>query len=108
MYAYALMLLVTLLAFVQLPQPSISKDAISVHQVHRGTMPLREIASGTITSTAPPQATVTLPLKSRDALQLGQAASIQIKPPMVIHGKVARIEKDSSSETITAEIELTE
>ena len=44
MYAHALMLLVTLLAVVQLPQPSISKDAISIHQVHRGTMPLGEIA----------------------------------------------------------------
>jgi hypothetical protein len=40
------------LGFAQEPDAVISKDAISVHRVERGTMTLRESAAGTITSLA--------------------------------------------------------
>jgi len=108
MHYKILMLSASLLTFAQVSEPTFSRDAISVHQVRRGTMPLREMASGFITSIDPPTATVSLPLKSRDALRTGQTASIQIKPPKVIYGRLARIEKDSSNEMITAEIEFSE
>jgi len=71
-------------------------------------MPLRERASGSISSTDPPKATLSLPLRNVDIIRAGQSASIQIKPPKVIAGKVARIEKSDSSAALTAEIELDE
>lgn len=97
-----------LLPIVQVPEPAISKDSISVHEVRRGTMPLREMASGSISSTDPPKATVSLPLKNVGAIRTGQSASIQIKPRKVIPGKLVRIVKSDSDTAITAEIELDE
>ena len=108
MTSQMLMLFAALLAFGQVSEPAVSKNDISIHAVRRGTMPLREIAGGSITSTDPPRATVWLELKSQGAVRTGQTASIQIKPPRVIPGTLARIKKGGSSETVIAEIELAE
>jgi hypothetical protein len=47
------------LGFAQSSAPTIKKEMISVHEVHRGTMPLSISASGFITSVSPPRVTVT-------------------------------------------------
>ena len=103
-----LTLFAVLLPVVQVPEPTISKDSISVHQAKRGTMPLREMVSGSISSTDPPKATISLPLKTVNSIRTGQTASIQLKPRKVIRGKLAHIVKSDSSAAITAEIELDE
>jgi hypothetical protein len=108
MHFLILMLAFALLTFGQISEPTVPRDAISVHQVHRGTMPLREIASGSITSTDPPKAIVVLQLKSREVVRTGQSASMQIEPPKVISGKVTRIDRGGINEPSTAEIEFAE
>ncbi len=93
-------------ALAQQHEATISKDDISVHQVRRGTMPLREMATGSITSTDPAKATVSLLRDGARSLQVGQTASVQIKPPQVIPGKLASIGQSSSPGMFDAEIEL--
>ena len=64
------LLSVVLLATVgiaQQPEPTVSKDAISVHRVERGTMPLREAVTGSIASIAPARAAVALSPAQADA-----------------------------------------
>ena len=79
-------------------EPEVLKDSISVHQVRRGNMPLRQNFSGSITSLNPPTVTLTVP--ETGVLRVGQKASLQIKPPVILTGRVVRVS------SVTAEIEL--
>ena len=64
-------------------------------------MPLRENFSGSVTSLNPAIVSVTLP--GTIAVQVGQRATLQIKPPTILTGKVVRVEGN-----VKAEIELAE
>ena len=61
-------------------------------------MPLRQNLSGSVTSLNPPTVTLTLP--QTGVLRVGQKASLQIKPPVILTGRVAHVS------SATAEIEL--
>jgi HlyD family secretion protein len=98
--------LVVITAIAQQAEPTVSKDSLSVHRVERGAMPLREIAHGSISSIAPPRATVILSAEQRARVRIGQTSSIQIAPPAVLAGKLRRIDQSTSNGTITAELEL--
>ncbi len=100
----ALAVLSAAVAMGQEPDPVVSKDAISVHRVERGTMPLRETAAGTITSLAPARATVTLTAEQSALIRAGQSSSVQIVAPTVLHGKVVRVNRDTIRRTPTADI----
>ena len=104
MYSLFAFLVITTIA--QQPDPTVSKESLSVHRVERGAMPLREIADGSITSIAPPRATVIVSAQQRATLRTGQTCSIQIAPPAVLAGKVGRISQSASNGAITAELEL--
>ena len=83
----------------------VSKDTISVHTVERGNMPLRERASGSITSLDPPRVVLRLAGENAERCEVGQKAMVQVDPPKVITGKVV---KDSQvpNESGRCEIEL--
>jgi HlyD family secretion protein len=104
--ALASSLVAASLGLAQTSEPAISKDNISVHEVRRGAMPLDEMAAGVISATDPPRAVVTVSRKNEDGLRPGAPASIQIKPPNVIRGKIGRITNSDSGDAIKAEIEL--
>jgi HlyD family secretion protein len=84
----------------------VSKDAISVHRVERGTMTLREMATGTITSLAPARAIVRLTPAQSAVVQAGQTCSIQVVAPTVIRGRVVRVRRDTALGVTTAELEI--
>jgi multidrug efflux pump subunit AcrA (membrane-fusion protein) len=103
---YSVFASVVITAIAQQPEPTIAKDSLSVHRVERGVMPLREMAEGSISSIAPPRATVIVSAQQQARLRIGQTSSIQIAPPAVLAGKVRRINQSASNGTITAELEL--
>jgi hypothetical protein len=105
MRAVALGLFLANLAMAQEPEVVVSKDSISIHRVERGSMPLREITTGTITSTAPARATVRLTSDQSASVRVGQPASVQVVAPAVVHGTVIRVGRDSLGE-ITADIQI--
>jgi hypothetical protein len=99
---------VTGVTAAQQPEPAISRDVISVHEVRRGTMPLREIATGSITSIDPAAATISTrrPVPA-GALRTGQTFSVQIVigAPQTISGTIRHVVQKGSG-TITADIAL--
>jgi multidrug efflux pump subunit AcrA (membrane-fusion protein) len=101
---------VAAVTFAQQAEPAISKDAISVHAIRRGTMPLREIATGSITSIDPAAASIsTLQPTPAGALRTGQTFSVQIviRAPQLISGTIGRVVQNGSG-TITADIAFRE
>jgi len=74
-------------------EPHTARGNVSIHTVERGTMPLRLMADGEIVSLTPPQALVTVRADARPSPQVGQKASIQIKPPTVLTGKVVALDR---------------
>jgi HlyD family secretion protein len=89
-------------------EPAVSKDTIAVHEVHRGDMPLRAIASGTVSSVDPGKAVVSVPHEEVGAVRTGETASIQITPPGILRGKVGHVDLRGAGENATAEIDLTD
>jgi hypothetical protein len=104
--ATAVLVLSAHLAGAQDSEAVVSKDAISVHRVERGTLTLRASARGTISSVAPARATVRLPLEQGAAIQVGQTCSVQVRAPAVLRGQVAQVERDTLRRVTTAELEL--
>jgi hypothetical protein len=97
---------VVITAIDQQPEPTVSKDSLSVHRVERGDMPLREVADGSISSIAPPRATVIVSAQQQARLRIGQTCTIQIAPPAVLAGRVGRIKQSASKRSATVELEL--
>jgi len=85
----------------QSSEPEVLKATMSVHEIRRGNMPLRQNFAGSVLSLNPPTASLALP-PGTDALRVGQKASLQIKPPTILTGRVARVG------STTAEVELSE
>jgi hypothetical protein len=89
-------------------EPEVLQNSVSIHRVRRGSMPLRRMAAGSISSLNPAKASVTLLTLSDDGVKVGQAASIQLRPSQVIFGRVARVDESAAGEGITAELEFPE
>ena len=89
-------------------EPEIAKDDISIHQVQRGTMPLRLMGDGEIVSLTPPQALVRVSAPTAPPPQIGQKASIQVKPPGVLAGKVVGVDQAVERGFTEVKIELGE
>jgi hypothetical protein len=85
----------------------VSKDTILVHTVERGNMPLRERASGSITSLDPPRVVPRLTGENAARCEVGQKAMVQVDPPKVITGKVVK-DSQAQNESGRCEIELTD
>lgn len=96
------------LGFAQSSEPTIKKEAISVHEVRRGAMPLSISASAFVTSVDPPRATVTVEQQEAASVRAGQGCSVQVSPPKVLRGKITRVDHGNPAGTVTAEIELSE
>ena len=106
MQAVVWVVLIATIGSIQQTEPTVSKDAVSVHRVERGTMALREAVTGSIASIAPARATVTLSQPQSEVVRPGQRCSIQILPPAVL-GKVLRV-VPGPGESATAEIGIVE
>jgi hypothetical protein len=87
-------------------EPEIARDNLSIHTVQRGNMPLRLMADGEIVSLKPSQALVTVRADARPSPQVGQNASIQIKPPNVLMGKVLALDQAGPGNFRNVKIEL--
>jgi HlyD family secretion protein len=85
---------------------AISKDGISVHRVERGTMTLREVASGTITALTPARASVRLSVAQSATVRAGQACTVQVIAPTVLRCTVARVARDPMKGDNVAELAL--
>jgi hypothetical protein len=106
--AIAVLFLSPHVGFAQEPDAVVSRDAISIHRVERGTMILREIATGLVSSLAPARATVLLTPEQGAVIRVGQACSGQIIAPAVIHGRVTQVRWDTLRRVTTAELEFRE
>jgi HlyD family secretion protein len=71
----------------------IDKSNISVHRVRHGDMPIRLMPSGEIISLSPPEVAVTVPSGTTPSPQVGQQASVQVKPPDVMIGSVVDMDR---------------
>lgn len=89
-------------------EPEIAKDDISIHEVQRGTMPLRLMGDGEIVSLTPPQALIRVSAPAAHPPQIGQKASIQVKPPAVLAGRVVDVDRALESGFMKVKIELNE
>jgi HlyD family secretion protein len=96
-------------AVAQQAEPSVAKDSLSIHKIERGTMPLREMAAGSIASVDPAVATITTdrPIPPA-ALKSGQPFNVQlaVRPPQMLGGIIGKVIRHSDS-TTTAEVALT-
>jgi len=89
-------------------EPEIAKDDISVHEVQRGTMPVRLMGEGMIVGLTPPVALVTVSASVAPPPKIGQRASVQIEPPAVLAGKVIDVNRVGESGFTNVKIELGE
>jgi hypothetical protein len=89
-------------------EPEIARDNISIHEVQRGNMPLRLMGDGEIVSITPPQALVRVSASATPPPQIGQKASIQIKPPAVLAGRLVDVDRAGGSGFTKVKIELGE
>jgi hypothetical protein len=87
-------------------EPEIARNNISIHTVQGGNMPLRLMADGEIVSLTPPQALVTVRAGPMPSPRIGQKASIQIKPPNVLLGKVVALDRAGPGNFRKVKIEL--
>jgi hypothetical protein len=74
-------------------EPEIDKNNISIHPVRRGNMPIRLMPSGEIVSMTPPEVLLMVPSGTDPSPQVGQPASVQIKPPEVMIGSIVGIDR---------------
>jgi len=89
-------------------EPEIAKDDISIHEVQRGTMLLRLMGEGEIVSLQPPQALVKVSAPTAHSAKIGQKASVQIKPPAVLAGRVVDVDRTVEDGFTKVKIELDE
>jgi hypothetical protein len=84
----------------------IDKNSVSVHRVRRGDMPIRLMPSGEITSLSPPEVSVTVPNDTTPSPQVGQRASVQIKPPDVMIGFIVDMDRATLLDSFKLKIRL--
>ena len=87
-------------------EPAVSKEALSIHTVERGNMPLFERATGSLTSLQPPRAVMSFSGSYAERCEPGRSARIQIDPSSkAILGRVAKSSKEDTKAG-TCEVEL--
>ena len=89
-------------------EAEIVKNNVSVHRVRRGEMPIRLMPSGEIVSLSPPEVSVLVPSNTTPSPQVGQRASVQFKPPDVMIGSVADMERATMLDNYKLTIRLNE
>ena len=89
-------------------EPEVDKNSISVHPVRRGNMPIRLMPAGEITSLTPPEVSVTVPSGTVPSPQVGQQASVQVKPPEVMIGSVVDLDRATRLDSWKLTIRLNE
>jgi hypothetical protein len=89
-------------------EPEIDKNSISIHPVRRGNMPIRLMPSGEIVSLVPPEVLVTVPSGTVPSPQIGQRASVQVKPPEVMIGSIVDIDRATLLDSWKVTIRLKE
>ena len=89
-------------------EAEVSKNDISVHRVRRGDMPIRLMPRGKISSLSPPEVSVLAPSGTMLSPQVGQSASVQIKPPEVMTGSVVDIDRATLLDSYRLTIRLRE
>ena len=98
-------LFIVLAGLVQNSEPAVSKDAISIHQIRRGTMPLLEMADASVTSIAPPRVRLSFSTASRNTIRPDQTITVEVKP-IVLRGKLVKVDRKDSQ--VTADVEFNE
>jgi hypothetical protein len=89
-------------------EPEIDKNSISIHPVRRGNMPIRLMPSAEIVSVVPPEVLVTVPSGTVPSPQIGQRASVQVKPPEVMIGSIVDIDRATLLDSWKVTIRLKE
>jgi hypothetical protein len=89
-------------------EPEVDKNSISVHPVRRGNMPIRLMPTGEIISLMPPEVWVTVPSGTVPSPQVGQQASVQVRPPEVTIGSVVDIDRATRLDSWKLTIRLNE
>jgi HlyD family secretion protein len=89
-------------------EPEIDKNSISVHPVRRGNMPIRLRPAGEITSLVPPEVSVSVPSSTAPSPQVGQEASVQVRPPEVMMGRVVDVDRATRLDSWKLTIRLNE
>ena len=89
-------------------EAEIDKNSISVHRVRSGDMPIRLMPSGEITSLSPPEVSATVPAGTTPSPQVGQKASVQVKPPDVMIGSVVDMDRATLLDAYKVTIRLKE
>jgi hypothetical protein len=89
-------------------EAQIDKSSVSVHRVRRGDMPIRLMPGGEIISLSPPDISVLVPSGTTPSPQVGQKASVQVKPPEVMTGTVIDMDRATQLDTYKLTIRLKE
>src|ERR1051326_9184048 len=89
-------------------EPEVDKNIIAVHPVRRGNMPIRLMPAGEITSLTPPDVSVTVRAGTVPSPQVGQQASVQVKPPEVMIGSVVDLDRATRLDSWKLTIRLNE
>jgi hypothetical protein len=88
----------------QQPPPVISRDAVSIHLVERGNMPLYESAEGAVTSIDPPRVAVNFSGTGTGRCEPGRSARVVVEAAQAIPGKV--LQRSAEGPAGACEIEL--
>jgi hypothetical protein len=91
-----------------IPEPIVQTDSISVHQVRRGPLPLREMAAGAVTSIQPAKVTLSRFVNGGGEVRVGQIATMQIGDAHFVYGKVTQVKRRNRGGTVTAELQVSE
>jgi multidrug efflux pump subunit AcrA (membrane-fusion protein) len=110
MYSLAAMFFTASLVFQNagITEPIVKADSISVHQVRRGPLPLREMAAGAVTSVQPAKVTLSRFVNGGGDVRVGQIATMQIGDAHFVYGKVTQVKRRNRGETVTAELQVSE
>jgi hypothetical protein len=110
MYSSAAMFVTAWLVFQNAgtTEPIVKTDSISVHQVRRGPLPLREMAAGAVTSIQPARVTLARFVNGGGEVRVGQIATMQIGDAHAVYGKVTRVNRRNSGGGVTAELQVSD
>jgi hypothetical protein len=99
------LLFIVMLGVVQTQEPVVSKDAISIHQIRQGTMPLLETADASVSSITPPRIKLSFSTTTGKMVQPDQTVTVEINSKL-LRGKLISIDRRDS--LVTGEAEFSE
>lgn len=89
-------------------EPVVPRDSISVHQVRRGPLPLREMAAGAVISIQPARVTLSRFVNGGGDVRVGQIATMQIGDAHLVYGKVTQVKRGNRDGSVKAELQVSE